>query len=101
MQNRHIIFGAILSTLAFLPGAHAVVPPPDGCYPNFTTAEGCKTLNALTTGMGNTALGSYSLFLNTTGNFNTGVGTVELLINNADNNTAVGTRTLLLNSTGS
>ncbi len=101
MQNRHIIFGAILSTLAFLPGAHAVVPPPDGCYPNFTTAEGCKTLNALTTGMGNTALGSYSLFLNTTGNFNTGVGTVALLINNADNNTAVGTRTLLLNSTGS
>ena len=101
MQNRHIIFGAILSTLAFLPGAHAVVPPPDGCYPNFTTAEGCKALNALTAGLGNTAVGSYSLFLNTTGNYNTGIGTVALLINNADNNTAVGTRTLLLNSTGS
>jgi hypothetical protein len=101
MQNRHIIFGAILSTLAFLPGAHAVVPPPDGCYPNFTTAEGCKALNALTAGLGNTAVGSYSLFLNTTGNYNTGIGTVALLINNADNNTAVGTRTLLLNTTGS
>ena len=101
MQNRHIIFGAIFSALAFLPGVQAVVPPPDGCYPNFTTAEGCSALNALTTGTGNTAVGSYSLFLNTTGNFNTGIGTVSLLINTADNNTAVGTRSLLLNTTGS
>ena len=101
MQNRHIIFGVILSALAFLPGAQAVVPPPDGCYPNFTTAEGCNALNALTTGTGNTGVGSYSLYLNTTGNFNTGIGTVALLINNADNNTAVGTRSLLLNTTGS
>ena len=101
MQNRHIIFGAILSALAFLPEAQAVSPAPDGCYSNFTTAEGCNALNALTTGTGNTGVGSYSLFLNTTGNFNTGVGTVALLINNADNNTAVGTRALLLNTSGS
>jgi len=101
MQNRYIIFAAILSVLAFLPGLQAVVPPPDGCYSNFTTAEGCQALNALTTGTGNTAMGSYSLFLNTTGNFNTGIGTVSLLINTADNNTAVGTRSLLLNTTGS
>jgi hypothetical protein len=74
MQNRHIIFGAILSALAFLPGVQAVVPAPDGCYPNFTTAEGCNALNSLTTGAGNTGVGWYSLFSNTTGNFNTGVG---------------------------
>lgn len=42
MDNRHIIFGAILSALAFLPGVRAVVPAPDGCYPNFTTAEGLQ-----------------------------------------------------------
>jgi hypothetical protein len=42
MQNRQIIFGAILSALAFLPAVQAVVPPPDGCYPGFTTAEGCS-----------------------------------------------------------
>jgi hypothetical protein len=101
MQNRYIIFGAIFSALACLPGTQAIVPPPDGCYPNFTTAEGCQALNALTTGLGNTAVGSYSLFSNTAGNFNTGVGAVALLINTADNNTAVGTRALLLNTTGS
>ena len=74
MQNRHIIFGAIFSALAFLPGAQAVDPPPDGCYPNFTTAEGCNALKSLTTGAVNTGVGWYSLFSNTTGNFNTGVG---------------------------
>jgi hypothetical protein len=36
---------------AFLPGAQGQLsPPPDGCYPNFTTAEGCDALNSLTTG---------------------------------------------------
>ena len=100
MQNRHIIFGAILSALAFLPGAQAVVPAPDGCYPNFTTAEGCNALNSLTTGAGNTGVGWYSLFSNTTGNFNTGVGAGALALNNADNNTAVGAGALFLNTTG-
>jgi hypothetical protein len=89
MQNRHIIFGAIFSALAFLPGAQAVNPPPDGCYPNFTTAEGCNALFSLTTGAGNTGVGWYSLFSNTTGNFNTGVGAGALALNQADNNTAV------------
>ncbi len=49
MPNRHIISAAMLSVLAFLPQAQAVNPAPDGCYPNFTTAEGCNALNALTT----------------------------------------------------
>ena len=101
MENRYIIFAAILANFAFLEGAQAVLPPPDGCYPNFTTAEGCNALKALTTGMGNIGIGSYSLYSNTTGNFNTGIGTVTLALNNADNNTAVGTRAMLLNTDGS
>ena len=82
MQNRHIIFGAILSRpLRFYRGAQAVNPAPDGCYPNFTTAEGCNALNSLTTGAANTGVGWYSLFSNTTGNFNTGVGAGALALN--------------------
>ena len=62
MQNRNIIFGAIFLVLAFLPRAHAVIPSPDGCYPNFTTAEGCNALKFLTNGVGNTALGGSRFF---------------------------------------
>ncbi len=101
MQNRHIIFGAILSALAFLPGVQAVVPPPDGCYPNFTTAEGCNALGSLTSGAANTGVGWYSLFSTTTGIGNTGVGAGALALNQADNNTAVGGGALFLNTTGS
>ena len=43
-------------------GVEAVIPAPDGCYPNFTTAEGCDALNSVTTGSGNTAIGYRSLF---------------------------------------
>jgi hypothetical protein len=100
MKNRHIILGAIFAALAFLPGMQAVVPPPDGCYPNFTTAEGCNALRSLTTGAANTGVGWYSLFSNTTGNANTGVGAGALALNHADNNTAVGGGALFLNTTG-
>ena len=100
MQNRHIIFGAILSALAFLPGVQAVNPAPDGCYPNFTTAEGCNALKSLTTGAANTGVGWFSLFSITTGNANTGVGAGALALNQADNNTAVGGGALFLNTTG-
>jgi hypothetical protein len=82
------------------PNAFGVVPAPDGCYPNYTTAEGCDALNFLTTGSGNTGLGWRSLFVNTTGNFNTGVGSGALALNNADSNTAVGAAALLLNTAG-
>src|SRR6266446_2569912 len=75
-------------------------PPPDGCYSNFTTAEGCDALSLLTTGAGNTALGWRSLFLNTTGSFNTGVGGGAPALNNGSSNTAVGVAALLLNTSG-
>src|SRR5437773_3308233 len=103
MKNRSTILMAILAVLAcfaLLPGARAVSPAPDGCFPNFTTAEGCAALSLLSTGAGNTGLGWRSLFLDTTGSFNTGVGGGALALNNADSNTAVGAAALLLNTTG-
>src|SRR5438876_8703362 len=90
----------VLACLAFLPGARAISPAPDGCFPNFTTAEGCDALSLLTIGAGNTALGWRSLFLDTTGSFNTGVGGGALALNNADSNTAVGAAAFLLNTGG-
>ena len=65
MKNRSslTIFITILSVIgsfALLPevkGAPEVAPPPDGCYPGFTTAEGCLALQNLTTGVGNTGVG--------------------------------------------
>jgi hypothetical protein len=102
MKNRSTILMVILPVLAcfaFLPGAQGQLsPPPDGCYPNFTTAEGCDALRSLTTGAGNTALGWRSLFLNTNGSFNTGVGAGALAVNNGSSNTAVGAAALLLNT---
>src|SRR6266576_660525 len=82
------------------PPVQAVVPPPDGGYPNFTTAEGDHALQALTTGVGNTAIGNFSLFSVTTGNFNTAVGALSLDLNTADSNTATGAAALLFNTTG-
>jgi len=92
---------------AVLPQAQAVIPPPDGGYPGFNTAEGQKALFGLTTGVANTAVGWYSLFSNTDGSYNTGVGAGTLLFNVGDQttgdgtqNTAIGTAALLSNTTG-
>ena len=87
-----------LACIALLPQAHAVVPPPDGAYPNFTTAEGQNALQSLTTGAANTALGAYSLFSTTTASFNTAVGAGALDLNTGESNTAVGVAALLLNT---
>ena len=100
MQNRHIIFAAIFSALAFLPGAHAVSPPPDGGYPGDNTAEGENALLSLTTGTLNTAIGFYSVASLTDQSFDTGVGAGTLLLDTEGTNTAVGTAALLLNTTG-
>jgi Chaperone of endosialidase len=90
----------VIGCFGLLPQMQAVSPTPDGCYPNFTTAEGCDALSLLTTGAGNTGLGWRSLFLDSTGSFNTGVGSGALALNNADSNTAVGAAALLLNTSG-
>ena len=101
-RSRLAIFTTILSVLAFglLPQLQAVSPAPDGCYPGFTTAEGCNALKFLTSGAGNTGVGWYSLYVDTTGSYNTGLGAGALALNNADSNTAVGAAALLLNTTG-
>ena len=99
---------ALFCPAAAGPKAQAVVPPPDGGYPNFTTAEGTKALQSLTTGAANTAVGWFSLFSNAEGSFNTATGAGTLLFNIGDpnafegiENTAVGTAALLFNTTGS
>src|SRR5438132_381355 len=96
MKNRSssTIFAMILSVLAcfaFLPQMQAaVVPGPDGCYPGFTTAEGCNALSFLTTGQGNTGLGWYALFSDTTGSFNSAFGADALSNCTGDSNTGLG-----------
>jgi hypothetical protein len=91
---------ALLLAFRLTPHAEAIVPPPDGGYPNFTTAEGTNALQNLTTGAANTGIGWRSLFSDSAGSFNTGVGGGALLLNNADSNTAVGAAALLLNTSG-
>src|SRR6476469_3967138 len=86
-----------LACFTLAPTARAVVPPPDGGYPGFNTAEGSNALQNLTTGIGNTATGWRSLFANTSGNLNTAIGVGTLLLNTADNNTATGAAALLSN----
>src|SRR6476661_10360550 len=90
-----------LCVFAVGPKAQAVLPPPDGCYPNYTTAEGCNALSLLTTGAANTGVGWYSLFSDTEGSFNTATGAGALLFNTNDNNTAFGAAALLFNTTAS
>src|SRR6476659_6365283 len=96
--QKFILIPIVILCLARLPQLQALSPAPDGCYPGFTTAEGCNALNFLTTGAGNTGVGWYSLFLDTSGNYNTGVGAGTLVLNNADSNTAVGMAALLPNT---
>jgi len=97
LSTRRILIFA-LACSAVSPIALAVVPPPDGAYPNFTTAEGQNALQSLTTGAGNTALGAYCLFSTTTASFNTAIGAGALDLNTGDSNTAVGVAALLLNT---
>jgi Chaperone of endosialidase len=87
--------------LAFAPMAHALRPPPDGGYPNETTAEGDGALFSLTTGFGNTALGFSALNSDTEGSFNTATGRNALRFHITGNhNTATGGAALVFNADG-
>jgi hypothetical protein len=90
----------LLNCFAPVPQAQAISPPPDGCYPAYTTAEGCNALQSLTTGLGNTGLGWYALFSTSIGSYNTAVGAGALLANAGDQNTATGIGALLSNTSG-
>ena len=106
----------VLACFTLLPGARAVNPAPDGCFPNFTTAEGCNALKPhhrrwkYRTGLAR-ALYRYHRQLqhqcwrwnagtNNTDS-NTAVGVVALLLNTSGTqNTAVGTNALVFNDSG-
>jgi hypothetical protein len=93
------IISTVLASFAFLPAAQAVSPPPDGGYPNRTTAEGQNSAFNLTTGTDNTALGFDALWNNTTGSYNTATGEQALYLNvTGVYNTATGYRALYSNT---
>ena len=100
------LISLVLACFGLLPQMQALPPEipgnPDGCYPAFTTAEGCSALALLGSGIGNTAIGWYSLFSDGDASFNTGVGAgaLALTTTGANNNTAVGTAAMLLNTSG-
>jgi Chaperone of endosialidase len=101
VKNRNTTLTTILlACFGFFPGAQAVVPPPDGGYPNFTTAEGTNALLHLTSGAANTGVGWSSLLSNAEGSFNTATGAGALLFNTVDENTAFGAAALLFNTIG-
>jgi trimeric autotransporter adhesin len=101
----NIIYPAFTLTalvcFALLPAALAVVPAPDGGYPNNNTAEGQDALFSLTTGVDNTAIGFQALYSDTTTGGNTAVGSQALMTNTTGiANTAIGDLALWQNSTG-
>jgi hypothetical protein len=76
-----LIFAAVFAWFGLYraPNTFGVVPPPDGGYPNFTTAEGENALFNLTTDMNNATVGSSSLKSSTIGSFNTAIAVGTLL----------------------
>jgi hypothetical protein len=93
----------VLACFAFSQITHAesdVNPAPDGGYPGFTTAEGKNALKNLTSGIGNSGFGWYSLFSVTSDSYNTGLGAGTLALNTAQANTASGVAALILNTSG-
>ncbi len=92
----------VLAWLALSQTARAVIPAPDGGYPNFNTAEGTDALFTNTSGFNNVAVGFDALFTNTTGFGNTANGYQALLSNTSGTtNTANGRIALQSNRTGS
>jgi uncharacterized coiled-coil protein SlyX len=98
-----LLIPLVVACFALSPRTQAVVPPPDGGYPGFNTAEGDNALFNLVIGSGfwNTALGGFTLFETTTGDGNTAVG-LNALRNNTTGtfNNALGVNSLLFNTVG-
>jgi trimeric autotransporter adhesin len=101
LQLAFLLLPLLLFCFALSPHARAVIPAPDGGYPNQNTAEGDDALLDLTTGMNDTAIGFAALLNNTTGNWNTANGAFALGSNTTgSNNTANGVNALVNNTTG-
>src|SRR5437879_1793357 len=100
---RHGVLIGAIALLAFPSGTRAVMPPPDGGYDNFNTAEGALALCSLQmfVGAGNTGLGDTAMYFTTTGLVNTATGSAALFDNQTGGqNTATGDA-LDTNTTGS
>ena len=101
MKNRIlVIILPVLACFALLPGAQAVSPAPDGCYPKLHDS-GRVQCPPISRGW----LGKHRNWLVCAlsagdSNYNTGVGGGALALNTGDSNTAVGAAALLLNTTG-
>jgi len=93
-----LLFAFTVIAFELSPRAYAILPAPDGGYPNGNTAEGQNALFSLTTGAFNTAVGFLSLRGDIGGSFNTALGAGALLANTSDNNTATGAAALLSNN---
>src|SRR5512132_373339 len=86
-----LLIPMLLVCFGLLSRAQAVVPAPDGGYPNNNTAEGQDALFSLTPGLDNTANGFQALYSNTFGSANTATGRLALFSNTTGSlNTATG-----------
>jgi trimeric autotransporter adhesin len=95
-----LFIAGVLACFGLLEKAQAVVPPPDGGYPGFNTAEGEDALFSLTGGDRNTAIGYRALYNNRIGVENTATGVNALLSTTGNFNTATGAHALINNTTG-
>src|SRR5207248_8667914 len=101
LRRALLLIPLVLSCFALLPRAQALIPVPDGGYPNGNTAEGSNPLIYLTTGGNNTSIGDSALYHNEAGSNNTATGARALFSNtNSTENTATGWRALFSNTTG-
>src|SRR5438477_7942030 len=101
LRRGYLLIPLALCCFALLQTARAVMPPPDGGYPNDNTAEGDSSLLNLTTGTDNTAIGFQALQNNATGIHNTATGVNALIFNTMGSyNIATGSGALLSNTTG-
>jgi Chaperone of endosialidase len=92
----------LLASFAVLDEAQAVQTDPEDWFPGGNTGAGQSAFLNLSVeeGLFNTAHGWLSLNALTTGDFNTAIGAGALLVNNGGNNTATGAAALLSNMTG-
>lgn len=101
LRRAFLLIGLALTWFALPVEVRAVIPAPDGGYPNGNTAEGDDALFSLTSGVENTAIGFQSLMSNTTGFENTALGHQALADNSTGfSNTALGASALFNNTIG-
>jgi hypothetical protein len=104
--RRGFLFSALALALAWLPLPRTALAA-DGGLPNGNTAEGDFSLDSLTSGSFNSAIGYAALFSNTSGDNNTASGSFALYSNTngpsplkGDFNTATGSNALFSNTIG-